>query len=131
MRRYWKQGLFSYVSIDIDSIKENKAYLHVALRPQPRISSIRYNGIKKTEREDLEGRIGLKEGSQLSPNTTNVVKTLIKRYFDEKGYKNAQVDIVQRDDVTSKDKIIVDINIDKQAKVKVNRIYITGVPKSR
>ena len=131
VRRYWKQGLFSYVSIDIDSIKENKAYLHVALRPQPRISSIRYNGIKKTEREDLEGRIGLKEGSQLSPNTTNVVKTLIKRYFDEKGYKNAQVDIVQRDDVTSKDKIIVDINIDKQAKVKVNRIYITGVPKKQ
>ncbi|MDE5738814.1 MAG: BamA/TamA family outer membrane protein, partial [Bacteroidaceae bacterium] len=53
-------------------------------------------------------------------------KIVIKRYFAEKGFKNAEVDIVQRDDPEQSDQLIVDVNIDKKEKVRVNEIFITG-----
>lgn len=54
VRRYWNQKIFSNVEIVADSIVDGKAYLHVKLTAQPRISSIRYTGVKKSEREDCE-----------------------------------------------------------------------------
>lgn len=127
LRRYWAQGLFSNVSIETDSIVGNKIYLHVRLTAQPRITSIVYHGVKKTEREELERKLGLKEGNQVTPDMLDRAKLIIKRYFEEKGYKNAQVDIAQRNDVTADNRVLIDIHINKSAKVKVRHIYITGV----
>ncbi|MGN0086985.1 MAG: outer membrane protein assembly factor [Alloprevotella sp.] len=127
VRKYWKQGLFSNVRIEADSIVGNSVYLHIYLTPQPRISSITYHGVKKSEREDLEEKIDLRAGSQITPNIVDRAKFLIKRHFSEKGFKNAEVDIVQREDVTGDNKMLVDIHINKQEKIKVRRIYLTGV----
>ena len=53
-------------------------------------------------------------------------KILAKKYFDDKGYKNAEIDIIQRDDVTGKNQVILDVNIDKKAKMKVRKIIFEG-----
>ena len=82
--------------------------------------------MKKSEREDLEEKLGLIKDNQLTPNMIDRAKILAKRYFDEKGYKNAEINIVQQDDVSAPDKIILDVNVEKKDKVKVNHIYITG-----
>ena len=126
IKRYWKQGLFSAVKIEADSIKDDKVYLKITLAMRPRVSQININGVKKKEKEDLEEKIGLVKGNQITPNMIDKAKIVIKRYFDEKGFKNAEVEIVQRDDFANKDRLIVDVNIDKHEKVKVNKIYITG-----
>lgn len=125
-KRYWNHGLFSDVHILADSIVGDKIYLNIQLAERPRISEIRYNGVKKSEREDLESRLGIVKGRQITPNMVNRAKIVIKRYFDEKGFKNAEVEIVQRDDVTADNQLIVDINIDKKEKIKINKIYING-----
>lgn len=127
VRRYWDQKLFSNVSIEADSIVGNKIYLHIKLTAQPRITSISYSGVKKSEREDIEARLGLSVGNQITPNMVDRAKIIIKRYFEEKGFKNAEVDILQREDVTGDNRMLVDINIDKHEKIKVKKIYITGV----
>lgn len=126
VKRFWRNGLFSNVSIVADSIIEGQAYLRIKLTQRPRVSRINYNGVKKSEREDLENRIGLLKDNQLTPNMIDRAKLLAKRYFDEKGYKNAEINIIQRDDVTAPDRIIVDIDIDKKTKVKINSIEIAG-----
>ena len=126
VKRYWKNGLFSNVRIEVDSIVGRKAYLHIYLTQRPRISQINYNGVKKSEREDLEAKLGLVKDNQITPNMIDRTKILVKRYFDEKGYKNAEVEIVQRDDVSSPDKVILDLNIDKKEKVKIHSITIEG-----
>lgn len=132
VRRYWKQGLFSNVSIQADSIVNGKIYLHVELTAQPRISSINYTGVKKSEREDIEERLAVfRAGNQITPNIVDRAKIIIKRYFEEKGFKNASVEIVQREDVTGDNRMLVDVIINKNEKIKVNRIYITGVEESR
>lgn len=127
VRRYWGQKLFSDVSLTADSIVGNTIYLHVHLKAQPRISSIVYSGVKKSEREALEKSIGLRVGGQITQDMVNRAKIIIKRYFDDKGFKNAAIDIRMKDDVTKENNVLIDIDIDKSNKVKVEHIYITGV----
>ena len=125
-KRYWKHGLFSKVQIAADSIVGNKIYLHFYLALRPRVSTINYSGVKKSEKEDLEAKIGLLKGSQITPNMLDRAKLLTKSYFEDKGHKNAEVEILQRDDVTAKNQVILDVNIDKKDKMKVRKIIIKG-----
>ena len=126
VKRYWRNGLFSNVAISVDSLVGDSAYLHIQLTQRPRISEINYNGVRKNEKDDLEKKMGLVKDNQLTPNMIDRTKILAKRYFTEKGYKNAEINIVQRDDAGAPDKIIVDVNVDRKDKVKINHIYITG-----
>ncbi len=127
VKNYWKHGLFADVSIEADSIVGDKIYLGINLKQRPRISNINYNGVKKSEREDLEIKLNLHKGNQITPNMVDRAVNVIKNYFDDKGYSNAIVKIEQRPDVTADNQVIVDINVDKQKKIKVNRIYIDGL----
>ena len=126
IRRYWKNGLFSNVAIRVDSIMADSAYLHIILASRPRISQINYNGVKKSEKEDLEAKLGLVKDGQVTPNIIDRTRTLTKRYFDDKGYKNAEINIVQKDDISEPGKTILEINVEKKDKVKVNSITVTG-----
>ena len=126
VKRYWKHGLFSKVAISADSIVGDKAYLHFHLALRPRVSNINYIGLKKSEREDMEQKLGLLKGSQITPNMIDRAKILAKKYFDDKGYKNADIQITQRDDVTAKNQVILDIFVDKKEKMKVHEIIIEG-----
>ena len=126
VKRYWKHGLFSDVSISADSIVGDKIYLRINLLPRPRISTINYNGLKKSERDDMEKKLGLLKGGQITPNMISRAKILAKKYFDDKGYKNADINILQRDDVANKNQVILDINVDKKEKLKVRNIIIEG-----
>ncbi len=126
VKRYWRNGLFSNVAIRVDSLVGDSCYLHIQLAQRPRISQINYVGVKKSEREDLEQKLGLVKENQLTPNTLDRAKILCKRYFDDKGYKNAGINIVQSDDVAQPGYAIVTVTIEKKDKVKVNHIYITG-----
>ena len=126
VKRYWRNGLFSNVAISVDSLVNDSAYLHIQLAQRPRISQINYNGVRKNERDDLQEKLGLVKDNQLTPNMLDRAKLLCKRYFDEKGFKNAEVNILQRDDASQPDRVILDINVEKKDKVKINRITISG-----
>ena len=126
VKRYWRHGLFSDVRIEAEKIVGNKIYLKIILAQRPRIADIQYVGIKKSEREDLEVKLGLAKGSQITPNLINRAKLLIKRHFDDKGFKNAEVEIVEKAIEGNKDQVNVDVVIDKKEKVKVNQITIDG-----
>ena len=126
IRRYWKNGLFSKVAITADSIVGSKVYLCVHLATRPRVSAINYNGLKKSERDDMDSKLGIMRGAQITPNMIDRAKILAKKYFDDKGYNNAEIDIVQRDDVTSKNEVTLDITVDKKEKMKVRQIIFEG-----
>ena len=126
VKRYWRHGLFSKVTMAADSIVGDKLYLHMSLAVRPRVSTINYEGLKKSEREDMEQKLGLLKGSQLTPNMIDRAKILAQKYFDDKGYKNAEIDIRQREDVSAKNEVILDVIVDKKEKMKVHKITIDG-----
>ena len=126
VKRFWKHGLFSDVKILATKIEGDEIWLEFQLKQRPRISEVNYHGIKKGEREDLEAKLGLKKGFQITPNVIDRTKIVIQKFFDGKGFKNVDVDIVQRDDLAHEGEVIVDINIDKNEKTKIHRIYFEG-----
>ena len=126
VKRFWKHGLFSDVKILATKIEGDEVWLEIQLKQRPRISEVNYHGIKKGEREDLEAKLGLKKGFQVTPNLMDRAKIVIQKFFDGKGFKNVDVDIVQRDDLAHEGEVIVDINIDKNEKTKIHCIYFEG-----
>ncbi|MBO6125514.1 MAG: outer membrane protein assembly factor BamA [Bacteroidaceae bacterium] len=126
VKRYWRNGLFSSVAISVDSLVNDSVYLHIQLAQRPRISEINYSGVRKGERDELQEKLGLIKDNQLTPNMLDRAKILCERYFSDKGFKNAVVNILQRDDASHPDKVILDVNVEKKDKVKVHRIYISG-----
>ena len=126
IKNYWKHGLFSDARIEAEKIVGNKIYLKIILRQRPRIANVEYFGVKKSEKKDLETKLNLVKGSQVTPNLIDRAKLIIKRHFDDKGFKNAEVNILERNIEGNKDQVNVDIMIDKKEKVKVNQINIDG-----
>ena len=101
VKKYWRHGLFSDVKISAEKIVDNKIYLLIELKQRPRITDILFHGVKKSEREDLQAKLGLVKGSQITPNLIDRAKILIKKHFDDKGFKNAEVHIVEREDTAN------------------------------
>ena len=126
VKAFWKHGLFSDVKILANKIEGDSIWLEYQLKQRPRISEVNYHGIKKGEREDLEAKLGLKKGFQITPNVLDRAKILIEKFFDGKGFKNVDVNIQQKDDMAHEGEVILDIYIDKNEKIKIHRIYFEG-----
>ncbi|MDL2224134.1 outer membrane protein assembly factor BamA [Bacteroidales bacterium OttesenSCG-928-M06] len=126
LKAFLKHGLFSWGQILATKQTTDSVWLEIALKPNPLISQIEFSGVKKGEKEDLETKIGLSKGTQLTPNIINRAKKRTKDYFDEKGFSNAEVRVQQRDDLSQEGRVILDIIVDKNAKTKVGNIYIAG-----
>ncbi|WP_410522260.1 BamA/OMP85 family outer membrane protein [Muribaculum intestinale] len=125
-KRFARQGLFSTIKIKVAKMAGDKVWLEFALKPQPRISAINYYGASKGEKKDLEERLQLMKGNQITQNIVNRATQIIKGYYSQKGFGNAEVRIDQIEDLSAPNENIVNINIDKNSKVKVHKIYIDG-----
>ncbi len=126
IRRFWKQGLFSDVKIEATKFEGDKVWLNIALKQRPRVSSVEYNGIRRSEKEDLEVKVGISRGAQMTPNLADRAKTVVKKFYAEKGYMNTDVQVIQKNDPDHKGYVKVAINVDRKEKTKVGEIYITG-----
>ncbi len=125
-KRLMSQGLFSQVKIRVAKTVGNQAWLIYDLRQQPRIRDIEYLGMKKNEREDIQGRLHLAKGNQISQNIVDIIIKTIKDYYKEKGFNNANVQVNLIDALDAPNQQIVRIKVDRSNKVKVNSINFTG-----
>jgi outer membrane protein insertion porin family len=126
VKRFWKQGLFSDVKILATKIKDGKVWLNIDLKQRPRISEINYVGLKKSEIEDLDLKVGLVKGNQITPNISDRAKKVIEKYLEEKGFLNVLVNVYQKNDPNKAGHVIVDITVDKKLKTKIHQLVFTG-----
>jgi len=126
VKRFWRHGLFSNVSISADSIIGHDIYLHFHLTALPRVSEINYYGVKKSEREDMQQKLGMLKDYQITPSMIDRAKILAKKYFQDKGFNDVEINIIQRDDLSRKNYVILDVDVDKHQKKRVKNIYIEG-----
>lgn len=125
-KRFWRQNLYSKVQISVTKMVGDKVWLEIALRQQPRLSEIRYEGTKGGERKDLNERLSMVEGQQITPNIIARAKQIIEAYYGAKGFKNAKVEIIQQPDLSKDNHVILTVRVDRHNKVKVHKIYING-----
>jgi outer membrane protein assembly complex, YaeT protein len=126
VQKLWLQGLFSDVRISISKVLSDTVYLDINLQERPRISSIKLNGLKTSETTDLNKKINLPIGSQVTPYLLNTAQKIIKDHFIEKGFLNIDVNFVQKDDPDQPNNVILNINVDKKEKVKIANITFVG-----
>lgn len=126
VKRFYRQGLYSKVQIKLEKVVGDKAWLEIVLRQQPRLSEMKYIGVKSNEKKDLEERLGMIPGQQITPNIIARAEQIIRNYYAAKGFKNAYVKIEQHNDLSKENQVILDVNVNKNNKVKVNKIYIDG-----
>ncbi len=126
VKKLWQQGLFSDVRISITRIQSDTVFLDINLQERPRISSIKLNGLKNSEKTDLNKKINLPIGSQVTAYLLNTAQKIIKDHFVEKGFLNTEVTFVQKDDPDQPNNVILAINVDKKEKVKIGDITFVG-----
>lgn len=124
VKRFWKQGLFKDVKVEIAAIKGREVWLNIHLDQRPKISEINITGVKKKEKEDLLKGMGISKGGQLTPYSIDKAKRFITDYFQDKGYYYVKSSITPREEEGSE--TIVDIRIEKGSKTRVNELIFEG-----
>lgn len=126
LKRYWNHGLFSDAKIFQKKIVDRDIYLQIKLTERPRLSEINFYGLKHSEVDDVDNKVAMMRGSQVTPFMIARAKKYVTSYFVEKGFYNAEVNIAQRNDPNKPNQVILDITVDKKEKVKVRSLTFHG-----
>ena len=125
-QKLWEQGLFSDIRITIKKIEGDKISLDIFLQERPRLSSLKFIGLRTSESQDLLQKISLPNGSQVTAYVLNNTEKIIKDHFVAKGFMNTKVTFIQKDDPDQPNNVILTINVDKREKVKIADIKFVG-----
>lgn len=124
--RLWSQRVFSDVKIGAE-IDGDSIDLHLLLKERPRVYGWEFEGITRGKKKDLLEKLKLRRGSELSDYVIDKNKKLIKAYWAEKGFRNAEVDVrIDNDTINPGQAVIVTFLIDRKDKVKIGKINFTG-----
>lgn len=126
VKKLRRENLFSSVEISVTHVEGEKASLKIELKEQPRTSDIRYEGVRKSDREDLAEKLSFKIGQQATASTIDAAERTIRKYYREKGYWNVLVNTRQEVDTTTINAVIVTFVVNKGKKVKVKEISFEG-----
>ncbi|MDE6197615.1 MAG: outer membrane protein assembly factor BamA [Muribaculaceae bacterium] len=126
IKRVMRQNLFAQARLELDKTVGDRAWLKLVLRTQPRIGSVNYIGAKKGEIKDLQEKLNLTKGNQITQNIVNRIEAIVKKYYNDKGFSKANVKVNLHEDLSHENETIVDIVINKNNKVKVHKIYFDG-----
>lgn len=81
---------------------------------------------KAKKSELIDKKLKLKRGSELSEFVINTNSDAIKKYFDEKGFQNAEVSVEQVNDTTVHNAVNVTFVVNKKSRVKIGKISFEG-----
>ncbi len=126
IKKYWDYGLFSDVKISAARIEGRNVYLEIYLQERPRLSEMNYIGLKRAEIDAVNDKVSMMKGSQVTPYLISRAERFIKNHFVDKGFFNTEVNIVQRDDTTRVNHVILDVYVDKKEKVKISHLAFEG-----
>jgi len=126
LNKFWKQGLFSDIKITASKIEGNKVWLDIFLQEQPRMLSINLNGVSKTESQDLLEKLNLRNGQQITADILDNTKRIVVDHFIEKGFLNTEVTIRQQEDSLRVNMVTLDVDVDKNERIKIDEIYFVG-----
>ncbi len=123
--RLWSQRYFSDVKIGA-TVEGDSLDLELFLKERPRVNNWDFQGIPKGKKKDLTEKLKLRRGGELSDYVLDKNEKLIKEYWAEKGYRNAEVEILIENDTVRPQMVNVTFKIDRKSKVKVGRIRFIG-----
>ncbi len=126
IRRLWKHGLVGDVTIKIDRVEGQDVYLIVELAERPRLTDFYFTGIPKGKQSSLREDLKLIKGKIVNDAVVRNAELSVKKYFAKKGFLNAEVKVVQETDTLNRGGVRLRIDVDMNAKVRINEISFVG-----
>ena len=126
--RLWAQRYFEDVSIAVDSLTAGRdsAYFKIIVRERPRVSRWDFTGVRSGEKKDLQERLNLRRGGEYSEYIASASSDIIKRFYAEKGFLNAEVTPEVVKDSVVKNAIRVTFKVDRKERVRIKTINFEG-----
>lgn len=125
INKVWSMRYFSDVEVLAEPNGEDVTF-DVYLTERPRVVRWRYEGIRKSQVTDLEENLKLRPGSELSDHIINKNKHHIKKYFADKGFRNAEVTTRIANDSVIHNAVNVTFVIDRKDKVRIGAVNFNG-----
>jgi outer membrane protein insertion porin family len=122
----WRQRFFGNVQIFITAVQGDFIDIELNVTERPKLGNFRFNGIKKSEGEELQGKIGLVKQTIITENTRRNAIQVIRKYYAEKGFMNVQVRIEEKPDPAFVNSNQLNFFINKGNKVRVNEVKFFG-----
>lgn len=126
IKKLWDQGLFENIGVYITDVQGENVFLELRLKERPRLSRFSLKGVNKSEADNLREKIKITRGDVITESLLMNTQHRIKQHFRDKGYLDTEVDIKQTADTTKANNVILEINIKKNTRVKINKINIHG-----
>ncbi|MGI8601195.1 MAG: POTRA domain-containing protein, partial [Chitinophagaceae bacterium] len=92
----WRQRLFSNINIYITDLQGDQISLEINVQERPKLGNFKFEGIKKTEAEELQGKIGLAKSTIITENTRRNATEVIQKFYRDKGFMNVQIRIEEK-----------------------------------
>jgi len=88
IKKLWNLGIFSDITLVMDSIQGDSVYLSIELLEQPILSKIIFKDANKTKQDKLKEELGetLRIGGIPTINNRQVAKRKIESYYKNKGF---------------------------------------------
>ena len=122
INKLWKQNLIADIQIYFTNLVGNSLFVELAVTERPRLSDVKFIGIKKGEKDDLETKIGLSKDKVVTDNMKVSALDIIRNFYADKGYRNATVALKETLATGIANAVVLVFTIDKSNKVKVNSL---------
>ncbi|RZJ70979.1 MAG: outer membrane protein assembly factor BamA [Flavobacterium sp.] len=127
IKNLWAQGLFDDIQLSITKIQSDTVYFDIEVVERPRLASFEFIGLSKSQKTDINEKLGDKANKTIiNDNLYNTTRSIINKYMLEKGYFYTKIDFTSKKDVNQDNSVILQVNVDKGKRVKVQKITFTG-----
>ena len=82
----------------ITNLTDDRISLELRVQEMPKLGSYKFIGIKKSEKEELEKKMGLTKSTIITENTRRNAVEAIEKFYTDKGFKNMQVTLKRQKD---------------------------------
>src|SRR5882762_9940519 len=122
----WKQKLFADIAIYFTKLSGNSIYIEIDVTERPRLSNFYFKGVKKGDGDDLTTKTGLVKGRVVTENMKRSAIQVIRKFYSEKGYQDAQVTTTETKDPSVANSEVLTFNIVKGPKVRISNVNFFG-----
>ncbi len=128
VKKLWRLGLFSDVSIVLDTLIEDRASISIILKEQPTLTRIVFNNMNKSKQDKLKERVDgiLSVGRIVTDNDKIQSTEKVRDYFIEKGFLDTDVRVSEVMDSIRDNAVILVFDINTNDKVKIAEISFEG-----
>ena len=124
--KLWKQNLIEDVEVFFTFLEGKNLFVELAIKERPKLADFKFVGVKKSDRDDLETKVGLSKDRVVTENMKMAAVDVIRKFYADKGFGNVQIDLKEEVALGLMNAKTLTFSIKKGNKVKVNSLNFAG-----